>query len=195
MLGPCLPPCSFMVMDHAAHTSPQKEQIFTLLMHTPLPRLWCCLYSSPSEELCANCFIFHQAGQLWRQSLLTPRLPSDLNRDLFCLTVSHLIEVTSCSLTASLYIVVAIMNFLLNRHLLQQLEQTDAAVCPARNGGWGAYKYSACCWHIPALIPDLRTQEISILCISRLAGLATCCCHNDIYTIGIQWLSGFSVLH
>lgn len=50
MLGPCLAPCSFMVTDHAGHTSPQKEQLFTLLIHTLLPRLWYCLLSSPSES-------------------------------------------------------------------------------------------------------------------------------------------------
>lgn len=50
MLRPRLAPCSFMVMDQAGHTSLQKEQLFTFLIHTPLPRLWCCLSSSPSEE-------------------------------------------------------------------------------------------------------------------------------------------------
>lgn len=146
----------------------------------------------PKWRVCTSCFVFHQAGQVRRQST-HPQTPIWLNRDghLVCLMASHLIEVTPCSFTASLYIIVAIMNLLLDKYLLQQLEQTDAAVCPASNGGWGAHKYSACCWHIPALIPDLRTQRISVLCIFRRVGLTTCWCHNDIYTIGTQRPSDF----
>lgn len=123
-----------------------------------------------------------------------PRLPSDWTEMAIWFASWHLSWQRlplPCSLTASLYIVVAITSFLLNRHLLQQLEQTDTAICPASSGGWVAYKYSACCWHISALIPDLRTQGISVLCTFRLVGLATYWCHNDIFTIGIQLPSDF----
>lgn len=121
-----------MVTDHAGHTSPQKEQLFTLLMNTPLPRLWCSLSSSPSEELCTSCFVSCQAGQLRRQSGLGPRLPSEWTEMATwfasrCLSWQRLL--LPCSLTASLYTIVAITSLLLNRHLLQQLEQTDAARC------------------------------------------------------------------
>lgn len=194
-LGPCLAPCSVMVMDHAGHTSPQKEQLFTLLMHISLPRLWYCLSSSPSEELCTGCSVFCQAGQLRRQSQLRPRLPPEWTEMAtwfasWCLSWQRLS--LPCRLTASLYITVAVMSLLLNRHLLQQLEQTNAAVCPASNGGWGAHtEYSAHCWHIFALTPDLKTQGISVLCIFSLVSLATCWRHNDLFTIETRVPSDF----
>lgn len=97
-LEPCLAPCSVMVMQHAGHASPHKEQLCALLVRTLLPRLWCCLALSLSKkQLCSSCFVLCQVGQLKESESAHAWPPIWVNRDicLICLMVCQLIEVTS----------------------------------------------------------------------------------------------------
>lgn len=96
MLGVCLAPCSFMVVDHTGHTSPQKEQLFTLLMHTALPNCD-AVYPLAQVKSCAPAALSSARQDSWGSRACSPPDSHLIEQrwPLVCLMVPQLIEVTS----------------------------------------------------------------------------------------------------